>query len=109
MKKIIFMLIVGLVINQYSFGRKITMNAAPESVIDSFKLKFPSTKKVVWESIDSINYYALFQYKKSQHVVKFNKEGHWMETIVEMNSEAFPNAVRSMLTDAYPGFEVFEA
>jgi hypothetical protein len=103
MKKIIVILALCFITHE-SFGQHI-----PDSILKSFYSIYPTVKKIRWESMDSVNYYALFRYDKIYQIVKFDSIGNTIEIIQELTSERYINpAVRKSLDDKYPKYEVFE-
>ena len=109
MKKMIAMLITGILISMSGYGKKVVLNAAPEDVVNAFNIRFPNISKVTWETVDSMNYYATFQYNRTFQIVKFDKQGMWLESIEEMESDKFSREVWKMLEDNYGNYSVFEA
>jgi hypothetical protein len=68
-----------------------------------------SARHVEWETIDSVNYYAQFVYKKNNYIVKIDVLGEWKETITDMDTEKFPDVVRNKLNSDYKKYDVFDS
>ena len=118
MKKILSILFVLFCL--YSYGQKPNrydskfsnkkMHVKPSStILKSFNKLYPNTKKVVWETIDSINYYAIFYHKNTNYIVKIDSNGEWLETIEDIDSDKFPDDVSNKLSEDYSKYDVYDS
>ena len=96
-----------IVISIFTFAS--TGNKAPQKVKEAFSKKFPTVKKVKWEKENATEWEAEFKINKVEYSANFLEDGTWQETEHEIDEKTIPHNIKTVLTEAFPGYEIEEA
>lgn len=81
----------------------------PKAVTATFDSKYPTAQKVEWELEKEGEYEAEFKIAKKEMSANFLADGTWLETEMEIKTEALPQAVKTAITTLFPSYELEEA
>ncbi len=91
MKKLLFVLMMGISIGSFAQLRKI-----PAAVTDAFKEKYPHASEVEWK--DKLTaFVAGFTDDGVKYEARFSKKGNWQQTENETTETSIPAAVKDGL------------
>lgn len=107
MKKIIMLLIFGLVVS-CGFAQKIKESEVPAVVKAAFVKAYPKVKDVKWDKEDGA-YEASFDLNKADASVLFSADGTIKEVETEIEHNQLPAAVKNALAKEYSDYKVEEA
>ncbi len=107
MKKVIMLLIFGLVVS-YGFAQKIKESEVPQGVKAAFAKAYPKVKNVKWDKEDGA-YEASFDQNKADASVLLSADGTIKEVEIEIEHNQLPAAVKNTLAKEYSDYKVEEA
>ncbi|SDM48342.1 Putative beta-lactamase-inhibitor-like, PepSY-like [Catalinimonas alkaloidigena] len=81
----------------------------PDAVKQAFETKFPEATSVRWEQENPQEWEAEFKQHGEAYSANFSPEGQWLETEMELDPEALPDAIRRTLATQFGEYEVEEA
>ena len=109
MKTIAFILAGTMLLSVAVYGKKISESKVPSAVINTFNTQYPEASRVSWEKDTNEEFMAFFMLNKLMHFAKYDKDGNWVETAVEMDPDDFPEMVVQALSSQFPDYGVYQA
>ncbi len=116
MKRIFF----GLVILIGVFGISMTIDKTeiPKAVKEAFSKKYPTAKKVEWETEENgeeetsasmeEEYEVQFKLNGNKTTAKFKADGSWLETESELKKSDLPQMVQTAIAAQFSGYDLNE-
>lgn len=97
----------------------ITTADVPDSVLMSFKTKYPTIEKVEWVKYEPIEsdeldmddnyYYVRYNNNGADYTSWYNNMGEWVKTSTKIEGNAnLPDAVNQTINTQYPGYTIVE-
>lgn len=108
MKSIILTAILFMVCGYTAFAQKMKQAQVPTAVVQSFKSKFASAKKMRWERESATEFEVNFTQNGQSLSAKFNQDGQWLETEAEIKAADLPEAVRTSMAKNFKGYKADE-
>lgn len=77
-------------------------------VLNSFRLKFPLAKDIVWQQIDFSKWHVNFTLKTKKCSALFNSQGKWLETVTLIPFNETPKKLQLTLEekDYFDGLQI---
>jgi hypothetical protein len=81
----------------------------PQVIVAALKNRFPDADDIVWASDEAMNKFAAnFNNESNYTDVHFDKNGNWLETIMEVEVEDIPDQIMDSAEEAFPELEYVE-
>lgn len=109
MKKLFYIFLVTVFVNNVACAQKISTNKVPSAVLTAFHSKFPNAKKASWEKENATEFEVNFKLNGEEVSSNFNDLGEWLETETEIEVSELPSKVQLILTSDFEGFKIKEA
>lgn len=81
----------------------------PQKVLSNFNEKFSAAKNAVWESEDSEEWEAEFEWNSKNYSVSFSLDGQWLETEYTIKPPEIPENIYKVLNQHLPDAQIEEA
>lgn len=108
MKRILFLFLSAIFFANYAEAQKMKSSEVPVAVKSAFEKQYPDVKDADWEK-EGANYEAEFEVNDTETSVVFDANGTLLETEVEIESSALPQAANDYVAKNYPGSKIKEA
>ncbi len=80
----------------------------PAAVKTAFSKKFPTVKKVDWDKEGKTQWEAEFELNEKEMSANFDLQGNWKETETDLEENALPANVDSVLNSQFSGYKIKE-
>jgi len=85
-----------------------SQSRVPAVVKTAFSKKFPAAKKVDWDKEGKTRWEAEFELNEKDMSANFDLQGNWKETETDMEENALPANVDSVLNSQFSGYKIKE-
>jgi len=106
-KGIFFMIFLAATAGFAAWTQTITVDKVPPPVRQAFHAKYPDVKSVEWK-IKSEKYEAEFVLKGAETTIKFDFQGKWLETEIQIPSSEVPKAVLDAMAAKFKTYTIVE-
>ncbi len=107
--KQILILLFAVVTTSNVQAQKLKESEVPAPVKKAFMQKFPKAKDAKWEKEDATAIEAEFKMDNSEYSAKFDLEGKWLETEMEVDKKQLPAAILATIAKEFSDFKIEEA
>ena len=108
MRSAITILLFAVITCTTAFGqseKKVDGGSIPDTVLNTFKSKYPAAKDVEWMYGDSNELNARFEQDGLEKFAMFTKEGTWIRTQEDIKGGELPKAVKNSLEQMFNGYK----
>ena len=87
-------------------GALLAQEAVPAVVETAFAARFPGAGFIEWEDVKDGIYEVDFEQDGKDMMAKFDTDGNWMETEIEIVETELPEAVWKAITSQFAGYSI---
>lgn len=109
MKKLNVVTVLAISVAISSCAQSKNEGEMPENISTSFKLNFPTAKKVEWRKENDREWEAEFKMNDVKYSSNFSNAGKWLETEYQIKKSEIPANVKTVLDANFSGYDIENA
>jgi len=107
MKNLIIIIVIAMCFYIDVSAQKV--KPVPTSVRTSFKQKFPTIKRAIWDNSKKKIWEAEFRMDGKEYSVQFDLKGNWLKTEHEISKNEIPSQVKTAMNKEFGGYKIIES